>query len=335
MTGGVTQMTISKQEDGRYLVDLRPQGRNGKRLRRRFDTRGEAQRFERWAIKKYNDKEWLESNAHDERTLEELIADWWKYYGQSLKSGEVIRMELDRICYELSNPLAKDINKAMFTEYRANRLLAGISPVTINREQSVLSGVFTALIKAGQFSHSNPFSNLRRIKTTESEKAFLTIGQIDQLLLILKGDNHRLAKFALSTGARWDEAAQMQRSRILKYKAVFTDTKSGKNRTVPVSVSLYDEITKNRKAGKIFPDASYDVFRDTLKRSFDLPPGQATHVLRHTFASHFMMNGGNILTLQKILGHASINQTMAYAHLAPDYLNDAITLNPIVNRGER
>ncbi|EPC4839178.1 tyrosine-type recombinase/integrase [Salmonella enterica] len=326
-------MTISKQEDGRYLVDLRPQGRNGKRLRRRFDTRGEALRFERWAIKKYNDKEWMDGGSRDERTLEELIGDWWKYYGQSLKSGEVIRLELDRICNELSNPLVKDINKATFTEYRANRLLAGISPITINREQSLLSGVFTALIKAEQFSQGNPLSSLQRIKTTDNEKTFLTADQIDRLLLALDGDNLRLAKFTLSTGARWDEAAQMQRSRILKYKAVFTDTKSGKNRTVPISVTLHDEITKNRRSGKIFPKASYKAFRNTLKRLFDLPAGQATHVLRHTFASHFMMNGGNILTLQKILGHASINQTMVYAHLAPDYLNDAVTLNPMVKRG--
>lgn len=326
-------MTISKQEDGRYLVDLRPQGRKGKRLRRRFDTRGEALRFERWAIKKYNDKEWMDGGLRDERTLEELIGDWWKYYGQSLKSGEVIRLELDRICHELSNPLVKDINKATFTEYRANRLLAGISPITINREQSLLSGVFTALIKAEQFSQGNPLSSLQRIKTTDNEKTFLTADQIDRLLLALDGDNLRLAKFALSTGARWDEAAQMQRSRILKYKAVFTDTKSGKNRTVPISVTLHDEIVKNRRSGKIFPNVSYKVFRNTLKRLFDLPAGQATHVLRHTFASHFMMNGGNILTLQKILGHASINQTMVYAHLTPDYLNDAVTLNPMVKRG--
>lgn len=326
-------MTISKQENGRYLVDLRPQGRNGKRLRRRFDTRGEALRFERWAIKKYNDKEWMDGGSRDERTLEELIGDWWKYYGQSLKSGEVIRLELDRICNELSNPLVKDINKATFTEYRANRLLAGISPITINREQSLLSGVFTALIKAEQFSQGNPLSSLQRIKTTDNEKTFLTADQIDRLLLALDGDNLRLAKFALSTGARWDEAAQMQRSRILKYKAVFTDTKSGKNRTVPISVTLHDEIVKNRRSGKIFPNVSYKVFRNTLKRLFDLPAGQATHVLRHTFASHFMMNGGNILTLQKILGHASINQTMVYAHLTPDYLNDAVTLNPMVKRG--
>ncbi|EEQ03187.1 Int [Yersinia rohdei ATCC 43380] len=61
----------------------------------------------------------------------------------------------------------------------------------------------------------------------------------------------------------------------------------------------------------------------------DLPRGQATHVLRHTFASHFMMNGGNIIALQQILGHANIQQTMAYANLSPDYLQNAVILNPL------
>ncbi len=46
------------------------------------------------------------------------------------------------------------------------------------------------------------------------------------------------------------------------------------------------------------------------------------HALRHTFASHFVMKGGNILTLQKILGHSDIKMTLRYAHLAPDFLGD-------------
>jgi integrase len=46
------------------------------------------------------------------------------------------------------------------------------------------------------------------------------------------------------------------------------------------------------------------------------------HALRHTFASHFVMNGGNILTLQKILGHSDIKMTLQYAHLAPDFLGE-------------
>jgi site-specific recombinase XerD len=51
-----------------------------------------------------------------------------------------------------------------------------------------------------------------------------------------------------------------------------------------------------------------------------------THVLRHTFASHFIMQTNDILSLQKILGHSDLKMTMRYAHLAKGHL-DKVTLN--------
>jgi site-specific recombinase XerD len=54
-----------------------------------------------------------------------------------------------------------------------------------------------------------------------------------------------------------------------------------------------------------------------------------THVLRHTFASHFVMKGGNILTLQRLLGHRDLKTTMRYAHFSPDHLLEAVRLNPL------
>ncbi len=45
---------------------------------------------------------------------------------------------------------------------------------------------------------------------------------------------------------------------------------------------------------------------------------QQAHTLRHTFASHFIQNGG------KILGHSSLAMTMRYAHLAPEHPAEAI-----------
>jgi len=62
-----------------------------------------------------------------------------------------------------------------------------------------------------------------------------------------------------------------------------------------------------------------------------LPKGQAAHVLRHSFASHFVMNGGDILTLQKILGHSTINMTMRYSHLSVGHLTEALKNNPLSN----
>jgi hypothetical protein len=42
-----------------------------------------------------------------------------------------------------------------------------------------------------------------------------------------------------------------------------------------------------------------------------------------------MMNGGNILTLQRILVHSCLAMTMRYAHLAPEHLQEAVKLNPL------
>ena len=56
-------------------------------------------------------------------------------------------------------------------------------------------------------------------------------------------------------------------------------------------------------------------------RAAGCPPlTRGWHALRHTMASHYMMQGGNILALSKILGHTDVKQTMVYAHLNPDYL---------------
>ena len=64
-----------------------------------------------------------------------------------------------------------------------------------------------------------------------------------------------------------------------------------------------------------------------------VPAGQSSHLLWHTFASRFVMNGGNILTQQKILGHTTPAMALRYTHLAPDHLQDAIMLGPLAITG--
>ena len=48
------------------------------------------------------------------------------------------------------------------------------------------------------------------------------------------------------------------------------------------------------------------------------------HDLRHTFASHLIMAGVDMRTVQELLGHHSLTMTMRYAHLAPDHRMRAI-----------
>ncbi len=60
---------------------------------------------------------------------------------------------------------------------------------------------------------------------------------------------------------------------------------------------------------------------ELLKLANCRPMRRPWHALRHTFASNYLRQGGNIAVLQRLLGHAEIRTTMIYAHLAADYLD--------------
>jgi integrase len=53
-----------------------------------------------------------------------------------------------------------------------------------------------------------------------------------------------IAKVCLATGARWSEAENLQGHQLSKYRITYTKTKGKKNRTVPISQDLYDELPK-------------------------------------------------------------------------------------------
>jgi integrase len=133
----------------------------------------------------------------------------------------------------------------------------------------------------------------------------------------------------LATGARWSEAEGLNPARLRNGSVTYSKTKSSRVRTVPIDPALETFIRGHWKRHGPFT-GSISSFRRALVRSgIQLPKGQASHALRHTFASHFIQKGGNILTLQKILGHSSLAMTMRYSHLAPEHLAEAVRLSPL------
>lgn len=316
-------MTIKKLDDGRYQVDIRPLGRNGSRIRRTFEKKTDAIAYQRYLMA--NAK--ISGETTDRRTLSELLKLWWLYHGQTLQNGIIERRQLIKTIKSLNDPAINRLNKHVLLEHRTYRLTIGISASTINRDMYRLSGMISTLKKYDLYYGVNPVRELPPLKEKQPEMTFLSTDEIQHLLNILSGDEKKLALLCLSTGARWSEASTLKSEQVLNGRVTFLKTKNGKQRIIPISDALEREI-KLTSSGKLF-HVDYNEFRLKLKSiKPDLPEGQATHVLRHTFASHFMMNGGNIIALQQILGHANIQQTMAYAHLAPDYLQFAITLNP-------
>ncbi|EPF6561963.1 phage integrase [Serratia marcescens] len=333
-------MGIKKLNDGQWQLDLYPLGRAaGKRIRKKFATKGEAMAFERHALDPLANKPWL-GEKKDNRTLKELIDTWYSLHGISLDDGEKRHATMHHAYECMGRPLAKDFNALLFTKYRKARLegefprtnrVHKVSHRTMNLEFAYFRAMFNELKRLGHWSGDNPIEHVTEFKIDESEMAFLSTEEIKMLLIECNNSSSTdlplVVEIALSTGARWSEAEELRQQQLTKYRITFTKTKSGKNRTIPISESLYDKIPK--KNGPLF-SSCYSAFRSAIARTgIVLPDGQLTHVLRHTFASHFMMNGGNILVLQKILGHSDIKTTMRYAHFSPDHLNDAVKLNPL------
>lgn len=275
----------------------------------------EAVAFERHTIANSAQKEWAGKKT-DRRTLTELLDKWWKYHGENHEHGKKEKGHLMKTIEVIGDIAVNRLSKRELMEYRSSRIRAGISAATINRDIYRLSGMFTRLIQFEEFSGPNPVHGLPPLTEDNPEMTFLEEREIAALLNVLEGDKILVTLLCLSTGGRRTEVVTFRPSQVIKGRVTLLKTKNGKKRTVPISPELEKKV-KSEASASLF-SVDHEKFCEKLRSvQHDLPVGQATHILRHTFASHFMMNGGNIIALQQILGHASINQMMVYAHLTP------------------
>ncbi len=130
-------------------------------------------------------------------------------------------------------------------------------------------------------------------------------------------------------GLRWEDV-DLERRLITVQRSFEVPTKLGAIRRVPILDPLLplledwrercvsDELVFPNKRGKMHV-SSARVMRQTFLRCVEDAglPRITFHALRHTFASHWMLKGGDIYRLQRILGHTTIAMTQRYAHLAP------------------
>ncbi|MBL1267616.1 MAG: tyrosine-type recombinase/integrase [Halomonas sp.] len=323
-----------KKVKGGWKVDIWPDGRYGKRVRKTLPTQAEAKRFEAQLLTKAAQGEDYTPKKKDRRRLLELVQLWYDMHGATLKDGQSRLAKLHQLAGLMENPYAYTIRPASAAKFRQFRLEQGLSPNTVNHDIAYLRAVFNVLIQLGEWKGDNPFAAIKAIRLPERELSYLTHEQIKRLFEELKQSRNKhvtlIATLCLSTGARWSEAQYLRSELVRDGRVTYVDTKNGRSRSVPLSDHLYQRLKAHGpQIGRLFPRDAYQAFTNAINNAgIALPKGQRTHVLRHTFASHFIMNGGNLLTLQKILGHQSIQMTMRYAHVAPDHLTEAVTYGP-------
>lgn len=329
-------MAIKKTSTG-WLVDVQPDGRGGKRFRKTFSTQADAKVWEAWVKTQVTQVSGWQPARRDLRHLSSLVDLWFNHHGSGLRAGDDMHRRLKAMVQSMGDPLADRFTVDLFADYRTKRIEAGLTQSNMNREHAYLRAMFNELIRLGHWSGENPLAKLRQFKIQQTEMSYLTLEQITKLLTSLKQSRNPhvelISRICLATGARWSEAEELRESQVKNGMIEFARTKSGKTRAVPIVKNLAADIAchaqKYASMGRIF-GYSISAFREGVERAeITLPEGQMTHVLRHSFASHFMMNGGNILTLQRILGHANVTMTMRYAHLSPEHLQEAKNLNPL------
>lgn len=322
-------MTIKKKAD-HWIVDVRPDGAKGKRIIRKFRTKAEATRFESFVIAETTAGRPWNPSKKEYTKLSELIAIWNNEHASTITSGNKYHKKLEAFCKHLGDPVATNITSQDISKWRSARLKQ-VKATTANIDLSTVKNLFNWLIKRGYFNNENPANAIDWIKTQEEERPYLEKDQIDTLWKALPLHHDRdvalISRICIETGCRWSEAQNLTRDRVKRDRLIFTNTKGKKKRAVPISAELA-ELIRLQPNSQLFRKCE-TTGREWLNNLLDLPKGISSHILRHTFASHFVMAGGNILTLQKILGHSKIEMTMRYAHLAPDHLEDTLSLNPI------
>ena len=109
-------------------------------------------------------------------------------------------------------------------------------------------------------------------------------------------------------------------------------TKTGKSRIIPLNPNAIKILKKQKEnnpifvfvsnqGNKIHPDKPYHVLKTALKK---IGLEGNVHKIRHSFASHLVMKGVGLKTVQELLGHTDIATTQKYAHLSAQHLKNAV-----------
>lgn len=135
---------------------------------------------------------------------------------------------------------------------------------------------------------------------------------------------------ALHTGMRKGELLELRWENVsLERGTIYIlQAKSGKPREIPITGELRKvlEALRPKPEGLVFdlPEIMARRYFEKARKAAKLPaegPDKVTiHTLRHTFASHFIMQTHDLPTLQRLLGHCSPLLTQRYAHLSRGHL---------------
>ncbi len=228
-----------------------------------------------------------------------------------------------------------------------NTKYSKLSAYTLNCHSRALRTLFNYLEKDG-YLLANPCRNIRPKKIRREKIDYLTIDQVRKLLSSFdtryKSEirNLLIIMILLDTGVRNGELVRIKIEDFnFRERSIYVyATKTNTFRTVYYSketeklLNVYRrEVLKDKENGPLFlkfqsecdeptseglcTDRVYNILRHKALKIFGTGFRLNPHKFRHTFATHFVINGGDPFSLRELLGHTSIETTKIYVDMSP------------------
>jgi integrase len=241
----------------------------------------------------------------------------------------------------------KTLNEVPITDLTPARLEAVISdlaeerkwaPATFNRYRTSLSGVFRYAIRAGK-AQMNPCREIKKRAEENTRVRYLTADEEAALMEVVREEApSREVEILVAIHSGMRRSEQYRTHEVpdggLKWEHInfragvirLPRSKSSKPRAIPMNSLLRTALASiPQRIDSLYVFETTDPgkwFREFCDRA--KITNFTWHDLRHTFASRLVMAGRSLREIAELMGHSEITTTMRYAHLAPQYLADAV-----------
>ena len=257
-------------------------------------------------------------------------------YCSTIFSGYIIDLDLID-----TNTIRRFIGNEMEKVYTTKKEKRSYGSKTIARRLAAIKSLFNYLYNFEKIK-DNPAMHLRTPKTDKNLPVIVRENDIVSLMEEptknpitneIEGErDHAILEMLYATGLRLSELLSINICDIdKKDKLVKVMGKGGKERIVPIGKvalnsiesyltklgksikSSYEDPLFVNKKGKRLPKRT---LQRRIKKYLEVTMGGGTvHTLRHTFATHLVNSGADILTVKELLGHNSLSSTQHYTRL--------------------
>ena len=220
------------------------------------------------------------------------------------------------------------------------RTIDDLMKSSANRTWTVLRAALNHAFREELVASDAAWRKVESFKGVDAARVrYLPVEQARRLVNTSEPDFRLLVQAALQTGCRYSELARLEVADFNPDSGTVAirRSKSGKVRHVVLTdegVFFFRQLAAGRAGSEIMlRKANGETWRAShqlrpmaqgCERAKIIPP-LSFHALRHTWASHAVMNGVPLLVVAKNLGHADTRMVEKhYGHLAPSYIADAI-----------